>query len=840
MKSAKDQGFLRELRTQFENVSVGLRALKHNSLSSVVCDSLISKAFDSINIAVLNELKSSSTNSVLNIMFNKHDLILDISKQMSIQPFRNGKKSLLQLLRTLIELSNLDQIVALTDQMINYFSTIFTIEKQSDTKCSLLMCLGELMKKIAVQQPSTPLIEKLVGQVLLDCSKPTTSSGLKANRLRFLGDMCRFYPQFTLRQQKRIVSLTLHYLKAEMNSKTKKPDLNVMAEEEDVRQVICNSVRYSLKMDIDYSRLLLPKSALNIIAEHSDSLIDILFDDYRIYYERLLYWCSKNNRELQNIGMRAMESFLSSLSDSLCRNHSRYGDACYEMFAFLVEQSKIRMDKCDKSKIDLIAVKSYGCLAAPCRYYGKHGDIKKMFSSILAKSFSVFLVENGIRTLEKMYQLSVLVETLSLICLQLKQEELMQNNDHLCLLCMDCVKLLSKQSIYRPLLSSIFKLMLALHRILHESSFKNRFLFNLLYQMVFHAIKSTPNDESKGLSDDDDNEQSKLCFKMIEYLVFFSNRYHARADKLGFTSIEIKNVSVSIVEQISNVVGRLLDEMNSEKEADVFTVDEITNLSILCRLVFTKAEHNTDWIYRLIENITTHLESAHHTSPLLSITSTLFEIVDWEHESFLSSNMLQNLISKCLHLSVDEDLIAVCLECIMAIPFPILTKLADIDKIGVALRNVLLDLGIFAADESEKLLRHLASWINQYPNDNQIITILHRIAPALNAFAYTTSSDFTAVDLIRKTVDIQRISRFRGNKKKLVLQSYITSAENVFSSDQYKRIRDIVFDIVAMMPGKCDADVEESLEFHCCISSTVAVSFIFCSMMSNYRKLMKT
>ncbi|KAK3580733.1 hypothetical protein CHS0354_005741 [Potamilus streckersoni] len=233
----------------------------------------------------------------------------------------------------------------------------------------------------------------------------------------------------------RLTGLYINTLRAEMGSKTRKAELTIIAgcldglnsslvnftesaeEGSKFAYDIFKAARMAIDPKVDLTRYDVPRAGLKLLAKHASQFSQFLIDDYDGIYEKLSQWSHHTNPDMLHLGMMALDSFLTQISDMLV-TRAKEGKKEVAVFKYFISKFRDIMQKTDVGDKELnLAIRGYGLLAAPCRTFLSGKDVQFMFTEMMTKTEQQFL--GTVEDLEnRLHNLSSYLESLANIVRQ--------------------------------------------------------------------------------------------------------------------------------------------------------------------------------------------------------------------------------------------------------------------------------------------------------------------------------------------------------------------------------------------------------------------------------------
>ncbi|CAL1269299.1 unnamed protein product [Larinioides sclopetarius] len=267
-------------------------------------------------------------------------------------------------------------------------------------------CQGE--KKINIKN----LIEDLFFQLSL---RSKLTSTVKEEILSIIGVIAHYYPEDFVPYQERMLSIFIQELKAQINSKTKAFDYNIVAgclqglkeylynfsvlHSEDTensyfifdvsRKMISRSEKYRSKTSS------VTKAGLQLLASHALQFDLYVFENCVDLYHEVMDWVEHPNREMQKLGRDAIVSVLKVTSEMIAAKFVDDKNYCTKIFKYFMKQFReIFLESENSSRKLQIAVIAYGLFAKPCKLCLSENEVKLMLQNVIQRCEHTFLSDS--------------------------------------------------------------------------------------------------------------------------------------------------------------------------------------------------------------------------------------------------------------------------------------------------------------------------------------------------------------------------------------------------------------------------------------------------------------
>lgn len=190
---------------------------------------------------------------------------------------------------------------------------LFSQDRSNKVKVETFPLLAQILEiKLESAEVEKLNIPRMIDKYFGACMQPTKhSSTVKCWLYTLLGTLAEVFPEHMISQSDRLVSIYVSVLKSEMTSKTKKPDMPVIAGclrgltsyltnftqsvEEGSRYAkdIYSYTRKAIEPQVSLSRYEVPKAGLYLFAKHAAQFKEYIAKDYEIFtIGKLCYFSS--------------------------------------------------------------------------------------------------------------------------------------------------------------------------------------------------------------------------------------------------------------------------------------------------------------------------------------------------------------------------------------------------------------------------------------------------------------------------------------------------------------------------------------------------------------------
>ncbi|XP_052262779.1 DNA-dependent protein kinase catalytic subunit-like isoform X1 [Dreissena polymorpha] len=359
----------------------------------------------------IHELNENGIDIVCSTLFDKeYGVVKFLSKAVTDDELQGCKAKLLEFLSLFLDKYGkkvLPYAVDLKDVAI----TLFSRDRYAKVKNAAVPLLTKVIElSIGSSMGKELAIDNIINKFFNELTKATKlTPTVKGNIYVLLGVLAEVYPEFMMPYSERLTSIYLATLKSEMGSKTRKPEMSIIAGcleglscslthfTESAEEGSKNSyeifkyARNAIDTTIDFTRYDVPKAGLRLFARHASQFSQYIIEDNQNMYSKLSHWSRHFNNEMQLLGMKAMESFLKQVCEMLkakAKTSGQDGKATFSFF-FLQFREIMNNEKATVKELSL-AIKGYGMLAAPCKCFLTNSDVQFMFTEMLTKTEQQF------------------------------------------------------------------------------------------------------------------------------------------------------------------------------------------------------------------------------------------------------------------------------------------------------------------------------------------------------------------------------------------------------------------------------------------------------------------
>ncbi|XP_067044034.1 DNA-dependent protein kinase catalytic subunit-like isoform X2 [Acropora muricata] len=318
---------------------------------------------------------------------------------------------------------------------VKLFSQDHSNKVKGETFSLLTQIFEVKLEPSVVEQLNVP---KMIDKYFSACMQPTKhSSTVKSGLYALLGTFAEVFPEHMIRMSDRLVSIYTSVLKSEMMSKTKKPDMPVIAgclrglasyltnftqsvEEGSKysREIYCYA-RKAIDPQVNLNRYDVPRAGLQLFAKHAAQFKEYISKDYEDMYESFYRWCRHHNRDMSYAGYLAMETFLKQMAEYLVLKNGDKSEMT--LFKYFVKKFQSIIDSASSdTKQTSIAIRGYGYFAKPCKLILPPGDVNVMFSQMMERSEQIYLRQDELED-DKVQHLPSFLEALSCIVQELDE-----------------------------------------------------------------------------------------------------------------------------------------------------------------------------------------------------------------------------------------------------------------------------------------------------------------------------------------------------------------------------------------------------------------------------------
>ncbi|XP_052761107.1 DNA-dependent protein kinase catalytic subunit-like isoform X2 [Mya arenaria] len=360
----------------------------------------------------LQEIDEKEIDLCCSCLFDKDFGVLKfLNKTITNDEFQATKAKLLEFLSAFVEKYQkklLPYIVDIKDVSIALFSR----DRYAKVKNAAVPLLTKVIElSVGSAMGKELAVDKIINKFFNELTKASKlTPTVKGNIYVLLGVVAEVYPENMMPYSERLISVYLGSLKTEMGSKTRKPEMSVIAgcleglhcslvhftesAEEGSKNAyeIFKYARNAIDSKIEFTRYDVPKAGLRIFGRHASQFSQYIIEDHENLYSKLCHWSQHHNHEIQILGMRAMEAFLTQVCDMLKSKAKSGDDQGKKTFKFylIAFREIMHSDKSSAKELSL-AIKGYGMLAAPCRGYMTPKDVQFMFVEMMTKTEQQFV-----------------------------------------------------------------------------------------------------------------------------------------------------------------------------------------------------------------------------------------------------------------------------------------------------------------------------------------------------------------------------------------------------------------------------------------------------------------
>ncbi|XP_068717854.1 DNA-dependent protein kinase catalytic subunit-like isoform X1 [Montipora capricornis] len=436
------------------------------------------------------------------LFHEKKGIISFLKIAVTRDEFLEAKLELLRFLQSYVmklDMKINPYVVVIKEICMKLFSQDRSNKVKGETFPLLSKIFGVKLESSVVEKLNIPrMIEKYFGA----CMQPTKhSSTVKSGLYALLGTFAEVFPEHMIVQSDRLVSIYINLLKSEMMSRTKKPDMPVIAgclhgltryltnftqsveEGSKYSQDIYNYARKSIDPQVSWSRYEVPRAGLQLFAKHAAQFNEYICSDYEDMYESLYRWCRHHNRDVSYTGYLAMETFLKQVADYLVKRHGDKSEMI--LFKYFIKKFQSIIDSASSdTKQTSIAIRGYGYFSKPCKLILPPGDVKVMFSQMMQRSEQIYLRQDELVE-DKVQYLPSFLEALSCIVQELDEvsDSILSSLERLVVVLFNNFTRLAK--------GSKFLCCKALVRLLFNLSTKGPYIRRFLSEVVYQGLIRT-------------------------------------------------------------------------------------------------------------------------------------------------------------------------------------------------------------------------------------------------------------------------------------------------------------------------------------------------------------
>ncbi|XP_022110985.1 DNA-dependent protein kinase catalytic subunit-like isoform X2 [Acanthaster planci] len=372
-------------------------------------------------------------------LFNKDNgILVFLNKAIPKDELKGSKEQLLEFLHAFL-LKAGSRLLARTVEIKKICISAFMRDKSAKVKTKTFPVLIELLQRSASAQMEADLdIPKMIELYFEQLMQPSKlSQTVKQGIYCLLGVLAEIYPVLMSGYSERLLSVYIATLNQQMTSKTRKPELTVIAGcltglghylvnftqsvEEGAKHSkdIYRFARMAIDPTVDHTRYELNKAGLNMFAKHSAQFGPYLYSDHQDLHEAFNKWSAHNNPAVKAVGFAAQEAFLQQIAEILVERAAKRDASDMAVFRFFVKRFRDIIDNPQSDTRALSsAVRGYGYFAAPCKLFMTDDDVKFMFTEMIQRSEQLYLQQGEVSD-DKLNQLPNFLEALASIMRQL-------------------------------------------------------------------------------------------------------------------------------------------------------------------------------------------------------------------------------------------------------------------------------------------------------------------------------------------------------------------------------------------------------------------------------------
>ncbi|XP_071796803.1 DNA-dependent protein kinase catalytic subunit-like [Asterias amurensis] len=372
-------------------------------------------------------------------LFNKEDgILVCLNKAIPKDEFRGSKVQILDFIHGFLGKAGPRLLPRLVD-IKKLCVSAFLRDSSAKVKTKSLPPLIEVLQLSASARMETELdIPKLIEQFFQQLMQPAKlSQTVKQGIFSLLGVIAEVYPVKMSAYADRLLNVYISTLNQQMTSKTKKPEMSVIAGcltglshflvnftqsvEEDAKhsKSIYRFACLAIDRKVDHSRYEVNRAGLQIFAKHAAQFNKYIYEDHQELYEAFDHWSSHSNTLVKSVGFAAQEAFLQQMADMLVEKAAQKDSSDMAVFRFFVQRFRGVIDNPHSSARSLSsAIRGYGFFAAPCKLFMTEDDVRFMFNEMMQKSEQLYLQQGEVSD-DKLVQLPSFLEALASIIQQL-------------------------------------------------------------------------------------------------------------------------------------------------------------------------------------------------------------------------------------------------------------------------------------------------------------------------------------------------------------------------------------------------------------------------------------
>ncbi|XP_061175418.1 DNA-dependent protein kinase catalytic subunit-like [Saccostrea echinata] len=559
-----------------------------NSASKEQADGIVAD----ISQICINESTDKDIDLCCSILFDKRKgLVSFLSETVTKEEFQTCKQKILEFLSEFIQKIE-KKIIPYVFDIKDVCMSLFFRERLTKIKNLSVPVLAKVLELSVGSASAQDLgIDKMVNKFFMELTKSVSKlpASVKESIYVILGLLAEIYPEHMTEYAGKLTDIYLRALKAEMTSKTKKPELTVISgcleglasclvnftvdEDSSNSYEIFKYARMAIDPDINYTRYDVPRAGLKLFARHSAQFRSQLADDYQGMYNKLKSWSKHNNRDLLHLGTAAMEAFLNQISEVLVTK-AKEGKREGAVFKFFVTKFREIMNDSSASSKELsLAIRGYGLLAAPCREFLEQTDVQFMFSEMITKSEQLYLSSEKADVEDKLYSLPSYLEALANIIRELDHvpETYATSIERLMIILAENFPTIHQKQHFVAVKSLLWVLI----TLMPKGEVFSQVLSGFVYQMLIRTCSHPPVIETEDMTESSQSEQmgNKVTYKdFIEMWDTLFNSPRIKEFSVADISVEMRlalteEIYNKLIESLLKMLGKL--DLTSQSSTEV-------------------------------------------------------------------------------------------------------------------------------------------------------------------------------------------------------------------------------------------------------------------------------
>ncbi|XP_072167838.1 DNA-dependent protein kinase catalytic subunit-like [Diadema setosum] len=368
----------------------------------------------------------------------EYGLIRYLQKAVGKEEFKGSKEQALDFLLAFVKKAK-ELVQSHAKSIKDVCMSLYTRDKAAKVKAKTFPLLIELVGVASQKASADELgVVALLNKFFEELASPSKlSQTVKHGIYQLLGVLAEFYPEYIAKYSDRILNVLISMLKQQMTSKTKKPEMMVVAGgllglshflvnftqsvEENAKhsREIYQYTSMAIDPSADTTRYDVPRAGVQLLARHAAQFNLYLYKDYEVINDRLSFWSQHHNPEMKWAGVSALQSFLRTVADMLVERAETKSQGDISVLKYFIRHFRdIIREPNSSSKALFTAIRGYGIFAAPCKAFMSQDDIRFMFNEIVQQSDQQFLVQGAE---ERVSQLPTYLQALASIVGQLDE-----------------------------------------------------------------------------------------------------------------------------------------------------------------------------------------------------------------------------------------------------------------------------------------------------------------------------------------------------------------------------------------------------------------------------------